>query len=561
MGGNVGVTLLNIGYAHVSLHSPDSALSNYQQALEVVRASGVTSTEALTLQAMGSAYRERDAPGDRQHAVAYYDSATAVMGRIGSHAGSDESRLSLGERQSPAYVEWALAWLSRDGETGLRPARLAALGAVERGRAQALLALMREERRRSAPVPEPGGDLGREVRQLVRSGVPTGAALLSYLVSSDTLVSWLVLGPDSVLVERTAVRRDSVVDLVGAVRASLGVDERARGMGDLERSSILVAPRSATHFASTAARASALLLPPALLEALPAGRELIVVPHGPLAMLPFAALPLGDEPLGARYALRYAPSLAALAEAEARPSLGRDRKGILADEEKVYIAGDPPMPSVRLADGDSLTLASLPGAAEEAKWLAGTLVPLPWSNPRDGTEQGVKSLGLSDRGVTEEWNRVFGFGGKKLIHLATHGFAYSSESRARDSFIALAPGGDEDGLLTVGEVLDDLPTLEADLVVLSACQTGLGNLSEAEGTVGLQRAFLAKGARSVLVSLWNVSDEATGLLMRQFYTHWLNDSDVPSKAEALRRAQEDVRRTAGFEHPRFWAAFQLVGAS
>jgi CHAT domain-containing protein len=125
----------------------------------------------------------------------------------------------------------------------------------------------------------------------------------------------------------------------------------------------------------------------------------------------------------------------------------------------------------------------------------------------------------------------------------------------------LAPGSDEDGLLTVGEVLDDLPTLEADLVVLSACQTGLGNLSEAEGTVGLQRAFLAKGARSVLVSLWNVSDEATGLLMRQFYTHWLNDSDVPSKAEALRRAQEDVRRTAGFEHPRFWAAFQLVGAS
>jgi CHAT domain-containing protein len=114
----------------------------------------------------------------------------------------------------------------------------------------------------------------------------------------------------------------------------------------------------------------------------------------------------------------------------------------------------------------------------------------------------------------------------------------------------------------VGEVLDDLPYLRADLVVLSACQTGLGDLNQAEGTVGLQRAFLAKGAKSVMVSLWSVSDEATELLMRRFYTHWmgLEGEEAVGKAEALRRAQEDVRSTQGFEHPRFWAAFQLVGA-
>jgi CHAT domain-containing protein len=112
----------------------------------------------------------------------------------------------------------------------------------------------------------------------------------------------------------------------------------------------------------------------------------------------------------------------------------------------------------------------------------------------------------------------------------------------------------------VGEVLDAAPILTADLVVLSACQTGLGNLKQAEGTVGLQRAFLAKGARSVLVSLWSVSDEATELLMRRFYTHWLRDPDVPNKAEALRRAQRDVRAVPRFREPRYWAAFQLVGA-
>jgi CHAT domain-containing protein len=149
----------------------------------------------------------------------------------------------------------------------------------------------------------------------------------------------------------------------------------------------------------------------------------------------------------------------------------------------------------------------------------------------------------------------------QVIHLATHGFAFSSDARARDSFVALAADSLADGLLSVAEILDDATIrLSADLVVLSACQTGLGDLKDAEGTIGLPRAFLAKGARSVLVSLWSVSDEATRLLMERFYTHWLDDADTPTKARALQRATDDVRRTEGFEHPRFWAAFQLVGA-
>ena len=85
-------------------------------------------------------------------------------------------------------------------------------------------------------------------------------------------------------------------------------------------------------------------------------------------------------------------------------------------------------------------------------------------------------------------------------------------------------------------------------------------MKEAEGTVGFQRAFLAKGVRSVLVSLWSVSDEATRELMGAFYRHWMEDDDSPSKAEALRRAQRHVRSIDRFQHPRYWAAFQLVGA-
>jgi CHAT domain-containing protein len=149
----------------------------------------------------------------------------------------------------------------------------------------------------------------------------------------------------------------------------------------------------------------------------------------------------------------------------------------------------------------------------------------------------------------------------RIIHLATHGFAYASDARARESFVALAADSLHDGLLSVGEILDDAElAMVADLVVLSACQTGLGDLKSAEGTIGLPRALLARGARSVLVSLWSVSDEATRLLMERFYTHWLDDADAPTKAQALQRAASDVRATEGFEHPRYWAAFQLVGA-
>jgi CHAT domain-containing protein len=153
-----------------------------------------------------------------------------------------------------------------------------------------------------------------------------------------------------------------------------------------------------------------------------------------------------------------------------------------------------------------------------------------------------------------------------VIHIASHGLAYSSEERARESFVALGPSGSgvdaiEDGFLRVGELLDDPQlTLRAELVTLSACQTGLGNLRESEGTVGLQRAFLARGARSVLVSLWKVPDPATRELMVRFYRIWLDPVHPVTKAEALRRAQTQVKALPGFAHPYFWAGFQLVGA-
>jgi CHAT domain-containing protein len=275
------------------------------------------------------------------------------------------------------------------------------------------------------------------------------------------------------------------------------------------------------------------------------GGDLVVVPHAALAVVPFGALPVGPggPPLGTRFAMRFAHSLAALAAVEALPTprlsalVGEPRRRALA---AALVIGNPVMPRVPGA----APLERLPAAEREARALAARL----------GARARVGSA------ATESAARA-ALGRAPLVHFATHGFAYSTDARARDSFVALAADSASDGLLTVGEVLDDRDLrLVADLVVLSACQTGLGSLMDAEGTVGLARAFLAKGARSVLVSLWSVSDDATELLMRRFYAHWLDDADRPGKGEALRRAQGDVRRAPGFAHPRYWAAFQLVGA-
>jgi CHAT domain-containing protein len=269
--------------------------------------------------------------------------------------------------------------------------------------------------------------------------------------------------------------------------------------------------------------------------------ELVIVPHGPLALVPFAVLPAGANaaPLGAERSVRYTPSLEILRRVTSRP----DRRASVGHEPSLVI-GNPIMPSFVDSAGIDIDLAPLRHTESEADSVAKWVSAVPLIGAR-ATEAEVR------RRIPTA----------VVVHLATHGYAYTSEARTRESFVALAAseenGIDFDGHLTVGEVLDELKPLTAELVVLSACQSGLGNLKQAEGTIGLQRAFLARGARSVLVSLWSVPDQATSLLMQHFYAYWLGN-DRPSKAEALRLAQADLRKT--YPHPWYWAAFQLVGA-
>ena len=158
-----------------------------------------------------------------------------------------------------------------------------------------------------------------------------------------------------------------------------------------------------------------------------------------------------------------------------------------------------------------------------------------------------------------------------ILHIATHGFflddgelsiTSAEQSRFLDNPLFLSglilasantDQGNEDGILTAYEAMN-MSLEDTELVVLSACETGLGTVKNGEGVFGLQRAFLVAGAKTVIMSLWSVDDQATQMLMNNFYTNWLKGMD---KHEAFLLAQQDLRKK--YAEPYYWVAFIMIG--
>ncbi|MEQ8882896.1 MAG: CHAT domain-containing protein, partial [Cyclobacteriaceae bacterium] len=140
------------------------------------------------------------------------------------------------------------------------------------------------------------------------------------------------------------------------------------------------------------------------------------------------------------------------------------------------------------------------------------------------------------------------------IHLATHGIV--NQSKPELSRVFLCPGSTEDGSLYSGEIYN--LKFNANLVTLSACETGLGQVAKGEGIVGLSRALQYAGAQNLIVSLWQVADKSTADLMIEFYNHSLNDSRK-GYADDLRAAKLSLLRSEDYYNPYFWAPFILIG--
>ena len=199
------------------------------------------------------------------------------------------------------------------------------------------------------------------------------------------------------------------------------------------------------------------------------------------------------------------------------------------------IVGNPTMPKVAPAIGQpEQQLPSLSGAEEEARAIASML-----------KTQAITGSIATKPAILEKMNKA------RIIHLATHGLF--DDVRGLSSAIALAPSDKDNGLLTAEQILD--LKLNAELVVLSACDTGRGKIT-GDGVVGLSRALISAGVPSVIVSLWSVPDAPTADLMSEFYRNFQRS---PDKAAALRGAMLTTMKQ--HPDPRDWAAFTLIGES
>ena len=245
-------------------------------------------------------------------------------------------------------------------------------------------------------------------------------------------------------------------------------------------------------------------------------RRVLIVPHGALHYLPYSALRAPDgKQLIERYGLSFLPSASVLRYLAPQAA---------GSNAPMLVLGNPDLEDAKL----DLKFAAEEALAVSKLYPGGRLLLR-----GEATETNFRAVAPSFR----------------RIHIASHG-AFQAEAPLQ-SGLYLAKDADNDGVLTVGELYGI--SLNAELVTLSACETGLGKVANGDDVVGLSRGFLYAGTRAIVASLWSVDDNATGLMMQSFYRN-LGKSD---KVEALRQAQLTIRRK--FPHPFFWAAFQLTG--
>jgi CHAT domain-containing protein len=284
-------------------------------------------------------------------------------------------------------------------------------------------------------------------------------------------------------------------------------------------------------------------------------QRLLIVADGALHYVPFAALPLSSgEPLIVRHEVVSLPSASVVA-LQRRESHNRRRAeklvAVLADP--VFDTGDPRLKTrgPRQPQGLSTipalrggTLSRLPFTREEAEAIT-AVAP---------AGQSVKALDFAASRSTATSADLAQY---RIVHLATHAVLDTDHPELSGIVLSLVDGQGQpqDGFLRLHEVYN--LNWAADLVVLSACQTGLGKEIKGEGLVGLTRGFMYAGAKTVVASLWNVNDSITAEFMKRFYREMIVNGMPP--ASALRATQIEMSKRKQWQSPYYWAGFVVQG--
>jgi len=611
------MSLTNLGAAHFALGEYQSAFDYFNQALSMHRTMGGKSMEAISLYGLAQVESRR---GNLDAARSRMEEALNIIESLRGKAATQDLRASFLAKQQDYYEFHIDLLVRTHKQESDKHYDWAALQASERARSRSLLELLTEARidvdqgipaelklreritygriaflqsRLIGAYSEPKPDqekikaleeemkkvdgereqLNMEIREKhpryasLEYPAPLGLKEIQSLLDERTVLLEYALGKDASFL--FAVTNNDF--LVARLPASASIAEHVRAL----RETITARPqRSAWGKQINNSRE----LYRKLIE--PAGKllsnkqKLIIVPSGILHYLPFEVLlSSGNEKtlpvanatalpyLLRNYAISYVQSAGVLASLRTRADEASvPKKSFLAFADPDY--GNETgtetgfvRARVRGAFGDQKSfkldrlLESRREVEEIAKLHSKDQVDLFLGN--QASEENVKAAGLGDY---------------RYIHFATHGLLNENRPPYSGLILSLAnelstpqktepkPAQLEDGLLQVYEVFN--LKLNADLVVLSACETGLGKDVKGEGLVGLTNAFLYSGARSVLVSLWNVQDHSTADLMVNLYREMDHNHD---RGEALRQAKLKLIEGRRYAQPYYWAPFVLVG--
>ena len=517
-----GAAYGNLGNAFRCLGEFQTAIDYHERALKIARELNDKLGEGLACSFLGFDFQ---CLGQFQMAIKYYQLAITLSNNLRDRLQfNDDWKISLRDRYQKIYAElWRL--LLADGKV------TEALFSAEQGRAQGLKDLMTLNYSFEA----------NDVRRVKETG--TFHELSSFLpvntifmaMGWKEVIFWVCQKGKDVKVRRKQISSQddvktsqdevktffqSLVNKIGP-RDYVKCEDRSLELAKDKRLAFERSPRDGRqtqplHLQEAALRAlyDTIIVP---IQDLFSGRELVFIPEGPLCLAPFAAFMSPDSKyLCESFSIRVAPSLTSLKMIMECPVDYHHTSGVL-------LVGDPWVQDVT-------KLPTLPFARKEVEMIGKILGCKPLIGGQATKDEVLKRLGSA-----------------ALVHIAAHGEMETGE-------IALAPkSGETDFILTMKDVKS--AQIRARLVVLSCCHSARGEI-KAEGVVGIARAFLGAGARSVLVSLWAIDDKATLEFMTNFYHHLVKGK---SASKALNQAMNCMRESQEFSSVIEWAPFVLIG--
>ncbi|HTC91963.1 MAG TPA: CHAT domain-containing protein [Terriglobales bacterium] len=438
----------------------------------------------------------------------------------------------------------------------------------------------------------------RDVEEQIRATSPNYAALTQPQPITVKEVQQQLLAPDTLLLEYSLGEKRSYVFAVTpdslnayelprsaeierlARRAYELLSQRNRASQGKSAQQRMLAARAEAEYSRTINQLSRVILgpPSAQLQQ----KRLLVVSDGALQYIPFSALPAPETldstrpvPLVAEHEIVNLPSASVLAvlrreEMERKPAA--NEVAVIADpvfglkDERVSLSaingGNPVEAHPSDPSGLSVESQSQSDLDRSAQQLGISGFPrLPFTRREAEAIDSIAGKNDAFEALDFEASKATALSSNlkdyRIVHFATHGLLNNEHPELSGLVFSLVDkqGNQQDGFLHMLDIYN--MDLNADLVVLSACQTALGKDIGEEGLVGLTRGFMYAGAPRVVASLWKVDDEATAELMKKFYEGMLRDHQTP--AQALRGAQQWMRTQKAWQSPYYWAGFVLQG--